>query len=166
MERASSSEGWAVKSATIVWKTLISPRGLLIGIGVCMHAGQAAAMRLDWLLPRFSARYAEASRSYRESMEGIGLETDGDGCDPLCGPVSPIGQAQPNQGAISEKRRRNEGLARIACRRATEGGRDGQGVLVQGQSRFVGRRQNSYDLSAQGKKIFGRCRRIQSTVGT
>jgi aldehyde dehydrogenase (NAD+) len=72
------------KSATIVLEDADFAMGCMIGIGVCMHAGQGCAMPTRMLLPR--SRYDEGVEILKGIYEGI---VPGDPQDPgiICGPV-------------------------------------------------------------------------------
>ena len=72
------------KSAAIVLEDADLAQGCMVGLGVCMHAGQGCATPTRLLLPR--ARYEEGV-SILEGM--LGNITPGDPQDPatLCGPV-------------------------------------------------------------------------------
>ncbi|PXX12235.1 aldehyde dehydrogenase family protein [Mycolicibacterium moriokaense] len=87
------------KSATIVLEDADFALGCLIGIGVCMHAGQGCAMPTRMLLPR--SRYDEGVEILKGIYEGI---APGDPQDPatLCGPVISDRQRSRIRGYIEK----------------------------------------------------------------
>ncbi|MFG1929562.1 aldehyde dehydrogenase family protein [Mycobacterium sp. NPDC048908] len=87
------------KSATIVLEDADFAMGCMIGIGVCMHAGQGCAMPTRMLLPR--ARYDEGVEILKGIYEGI---VPGDPQDPgiICGPVISDRQRSRVRGYIEK----------------------------------------------------------------
>ncbi|AGB22669.1 NAD-dependent aldehyde dehydrogenase [Mycobacterium sp. JS623] len=87
------------KSATIVLEDADFALGCMIGIGVCMHAGQGCAMPTRMLLPR--SRYDEGVEILKGIYEGI---APGDPQDPavLCGPVISDRQRSRVRGYIEK----------------------------------------------------------------
>src|SRR5882762_9779602 len=72
------------KSATIVLEDADFAMSCLIGIGVCMHAGQGCAMPTRMLLPR--SRYDEGIEILKGIYEGV-APGDPQNAATLCGPV-------------------------------------------------------------------------------
>src|SRR5690349_14959262 len=87
------------KSATIVLEDADFGTACMIGIGVCMHAGQGCAMPTRMLLPR--SRYDEGVEILKGIYEGI---APGDPQDPgvLCGPVISDKQRSRVRGYIEK----------------------------------------------------------------